>query len=307
MKKLFLSILGITTIAVVWTGYHFVVDGTLPATSSYQTDIEHWRELARASDADRPSGIQFEIVGKSDVPGFAVQAGSLRGSVSMVRSVFRLQSDWGDTLIDVGMDAYVAETFNSRDTFYPDPFERVKQVMGDVRRIVVTHEHPDHLGYLPRHAALDDITDALRLNSAQIDASALYTDDMRVPAALAQLTPQPADAASVIAPGVVMIPAPGHTPGSVMFFVSMRDNREVLFVGDIVWNMSNLVDAQGRPRLVQQYLMPQREDRRAVYDQVVALITIMTENKNLTVLPSHDEAHLARLVADGLLSETFSN
>ena len=37
-----------------------------------------------------------------------------------------------------------------------------------------------------------------------------------------------------VAPGVVLVSAPGHSPGSQLVYVRLADYREVLLVGDLV-------------------------------------------------------------------------
>ena len=102
-----------------------------------------------------------------------------------------------------------------------------------------------------------------------------------------------------------MLPAPGHTPGSVVFFVTLTNGTELLFVGDIVWNMSNIRNARGRSRLVQEILMPEPENRSLVYEQVATLVELSRSQKDLIILPSHDEDHINALIGAGTLSVGF--
>lgn len=107
-----------------------------------------------------------------------------------------------------------------------------------------------------------------------------------------------------IAPGVVMIPAPGHTPGSVIFYVRLADGREALFIGDVAWAISNVTAPATRPRFVQRWFMPY-EDRAAVADEVRVLHDLARAEPSLTILPSHDSAYFDRLIAAGFLKSGF--
>ncbi|MFM8495078.1 MAG: MBL fold metallo-hydrolase [Planctomycetia bacterium] len=241
--------------------YFFIVDGRVPQSTDFNPSIADIRRLANAPAEERPSAIEVEFLAEDRLPFFGLQAGlDIRGA-TMARSAFRLKSNWGDTIIDVGMDRYVAALFKTGEKFDDTSLARIGGAMVTARRIVVTHEHPDHLGYLPRSKSLDQLIPKLRLTREQIDATGQYMEDGKVPEAFRGVDPVPSKGFTSVAPGVVLIPAPGHTPGSVLFFVQMADGRKVLFIGDIVWTMSNIRDQTGRSRLVQSFLMQTPESR----------------------------------------------
>ena len=72
-------------------------------------------------------------------------------------------------------------------------------------------------------------------------------------------TSQPLTEPTRVAPGVVLIPAAGHTPGSLYVFVALANGQEVLLVGDTVWSHHNLNRAVGRPLAVSLGLGEDRE------------------------------------------------
>ena len=285
--------------------YFFVVDGRVPQSTGFNPSIADIRRLANAPAEERPSAIEVEFLAEDRLPFFGLQAGlDIRGA-TMARSAFRLKSNWGDTIIDVGMDRYVAALFKTGEKFDDTSLARIGGAMVTARRIVVTHEHPDHLGYLPRSKSLDQLIPKLRLTREQIDATGQYMEDGKVPEAFRGVDPVPSKGFTSVAPGVVLIPAPGHTPGSVLFFVQMADGREVLFVGDIVWTMSNIRDQTGRSRLVQSFLMQTPESRPKTYEVLRWLISFMDQNPDVLVVPSHDDVYLRELVASGRLTKGF--
>ncbi len=98
--------------------------------------------------------------------------------------------------------------------------------------VLITHEHIDHQGGL---VALDDPA-ALARAAVQSGASCPATAGPTC--CLGRTSPCPAATIAgtqpqAVAPGVVVIPAPSHTPGSQMIFVRLADGREFLFAGDI--------------------------------------------------------------------------
>jgi glyoxylase-like metal-dependent hydrolase (beta-lactamase superfamily II) len=46
---------------------------------------------------------------------------------------------------------------------------------------------------------------------------------------------------------IVIVPAPGHTPGSVIVFATLPKGARFAFVGDLVWQLEGLLEREGRP------------------------------------------------------------
>lgn len=160
--------------------YFFVVDGNLPRTSDFNPSLTELRALANAPAEQRPVAIEMEVFASDQVPALGLQAGLDFADATLVHSVFRLRSHWGDTLIDVGMDRYVAEAFETGERFDNESLARIASAIRTARRIVVTHEHPDHLGYLPRFPSLDAIAPNVRLTREQIEGTSQYMESGRV-------------------------------------------------------------------------------------------------------------------------------
>ncbi|WP_209349500.1 MBL fold metallo-hydrolase [Pontixanthobacter sp. CEM42] len=306
LVKIF-AVLGVIVALLAGAVFHYFMDGALPEDPEFAINIEELRELAEAPSELRPTTIEYEIVARRDVPKLGTQAGLERSPITMARAVFRLRSEWGDTMIDVGMTDATRQEFMAEDVFEAEAMERVTAAVAGARSIVVTHEHPDHIGLLGQIESIRPDADGILLTAEQLAGIPKFADNGELPAMLAGLKPVSSDKPTVVAPGVVMLPAAGHTPGSVIFFVAMADGREVLFLGDTVWNMSNIRDALGRPRFVQQFLMPEPEDRGAVYDQLASVIALAEREPDLIMLPSHDEDNIDGLVKLGLLSHQMNS
>src|SRR6185436_13319202 len=88
-----------------------------------------------------------------------------------------------------------------------------------------------------------------------------------------------------IAPGVVLIKAPGHTPGSQMVFVQLADGRELLFLGDVSWRLQNIADVRERPLFMTLVI---GEDRDAVIGEFQALHQLMEAEPSIKLVPGHD-------------------
>jgi glyoxylase-like metal-dependent hydrolase (beta-lactamase superfamily II) len=286
--------------------WYYVADGAVPASASYKADIAAWRTLVAADTASLPSEIRVEIVGRDKIPLAAMQAGAPFDEYKRVRAAFQLNGPSGSVILDSGMDKEIAAKAQQGPaaSFDEAAYGRVIAAMGNASRVAVTHEHPDHIGGVARFPVPERLAERLTLTSKQYEGLRQFAPG--VAAALVSADIRGLDVAERIAPGVVMIPAEGHTPGSVMFFVKLADGREVLFIGDIAWVLSNVSDLKTRPRFVQQFYMVSREDRAVVADQIRALHDLKAGEPNLTIVPAHDAPVIEALVASGLLQPQFT-
>jgi N-acyl homoserine lactone hydrolase len=91
---------------------------------------------------------------------------------------------------------------------------------------------------------------------------------------------------------VVLVPAPGHTPGSTLVFVTLPSGARYAFVGDLVWQGEGIERPAERPWLARWMLHEDDAAVRAAIGRVVALERRFPE---LTVVPAHDAQALATI------------
>lgn len=287
--------------------WYLLADGDVPAATNYKTDIESWRALVAGDTAELPNDVRLEVVGADEVPFGIVQAAGGFKPYVMARTAFQLNGPSGSVVIDAGMDKEIATTAQrGRNALYDDAaYARVIAAMGNASRVVVTHEHPDHIAGVARFPVPERLAERLTLTTKQFEGLRLWAPGGVVPPALANATLIEPQLPVRVAPGVVMIPAEGHTPGTVMFYTKLASGAELLFLGDVAWTISNVTKPAIRPRLVQDYVMSPPESRDKVAAQIRALHELSLAEPRLAMIPSHDETHLETLVEAGLIKRTF--
>ena len=95
---------------------------------------------------------------------------------------------------------------------------------------------------------------------------------------------------------IVVVPAPGHTPGSVIVFLALPSGKRYALVGDLVWQREGITEREERP-WVQRTLADR--DPEGVRRNVLRMAAIAARFPEVTLVPAHDArgyADLPRLV-----------
>lgn len=106
-----------------------------------------------------------------------------------------------------------------------------------------------------------------------------------------------------LAPGVVLIKAPGHTPGSQIVYVQLADNQEYLLIGDVAWDMEQVTTPKCRPRLVE---IAMRENGEQVAAELRTLHDLNDANPSVNIVVAHDADQLAAYEAAGRIGRGFA-
>lgn len=224
-------------------------------------------------------------------------------SVSTIFSVFQIRFADRWILVDAGVDSsaviqYVGSTH--RVGYSTARYDSVQLALRDADHVVLTHEHWDHASGIQRGPYFRQVAAKTLLTTAQLQS--LLTPPVST------YIPMPADSAShfrtfdyelihPVAPGVVLIKAPGHTPGSQFVYVRLGDDREILLIGDLTWRMAGVSANLQKPERVSELL---KEDRAAIQRELDWVRSIVKDGV-VAVTPSHDKPRLDALVAAGLL------
>lgn len=84
---------------------------------------------------------------------------------------------------------------------------------------------------------------------------------------------------------VVLVPAPGHTPGSIIAFVHTPDGRHHALIGDLVWQIEGIDQMAEKPWISRRMVDHDAEATRRMIRKVHALRARLP---GLVVIPAHD-------------------
>ena len=281
----------LTLVAVVGAPYYWLlVDNRPGADPGPVIRIADLRRLADTIPGPRPETVALQQVGWRRVPGTVfVAGGGLKRNLLSIQAGL-ISGPWGDIVVDGGFGPQDAAEMGL-ETYQPHNQARVDAAMRRARLIVFTHEHLDHMGGL------------LRLSDwARVLPHALITPEQTPAGTVARVLPWPKGAGAAIqpfryrgmkaiAPGVVLIRTPGHTPGSQMVYARLVDGREYLFAGDTSTMTRSWQQLRARSRLVGDLIV--HEDRAAVFGWLKAIRRLHRAAPALVVIPGHEFEVLA--------------
>nr|WP_156780904.1 hypothetical protein [Hyphomonas sp. Mor2] len=254
-------------------------------------NLTDWQSKASAPADQLPISIRILEVGRDTAPPFAAQAGRFGAPVAMSYNAVEVKYPDRQIVIGGAVDRPTAEEMALSRTewrFSDSAYAELTAAMLNAEQVLMTHEHLDHVMAIARHPDPSGLAPNLVLNAPQIAALPLFADGTLDPALTSLQAGLSGEVAS-IAPGIVIVPAAGHTPGSQMVFISLQNGQEILLIGDIVWNMGAIEALKTRPVLTQYMVFrPNYENRDAIKQQVRALHDMMTAHIDLIVLPAHD-------------------
>jgi glyoxylase-like metal-dependent hydrolase (beta-lactamase superfamily II) len=88
------------------------------------------------------------------------------------------------------------------------------------------------------------------------------------------------------------VPAPGHTPGSVIVFVTLPSGTRYAFVGDLVYQLEGITQREERPWLVRRKADTDAEGNR---ENMLRMIALKESLPDLIIVPAHDMRGFAQI------------
>jgi N-acyl homoserine lactone hydrolase len=236
--------------------------------------------------------------------GFAYRGGSFRDKRDFAMTAVLVKHPRGDLLIDTGfgrgIDAHFqmmpfvfrAATRYDRTRAAADQLAAVGYDRKKLRAIILTHSHWDHVSGLPDFPETPVwLTAAERQfirDGGPLTAVARSFARVRFQEYGFERGPYLGFARShdVYGDGaIVIVPAPGHTPGSVIVFLTLPSGRRYALVGDLAWQREGILEREERPWL-QRILAD--ADARGVRDNLLRMSAIALRFPDLTIVPAHD-------------------
>lgn len=196
----------------------------------------------------------------------AFRGGSFSDTRELAATPVLVRHPKGDLLIDTGFGEKVEAQIGLLPSFQRAPYHREQTAkaqleaggydLGNLKGIIITHCHWDHVSALP------DLGVPVWMNAAEQKYVEQDRDDTRVFRSFSglQLHSYAFDGPAYLGfpsshdvwgdGSVVLVPAPGHTPGSIIAFVTLPGEKRYAFIGDLTWQLDGIEKRAERPLMM---------------------------------------------------------
>lgn len=277
----------IVLLLLAGAAYYWLMVNAGPSNAPiHKFDLAAMRAAANTMPGDKPTLLEYAPIASRQVPGAALAAGNGLRQITSSVMAWRLVTPRGGIVIDSGLSQKDASAIGMKH-FDKRAQAVVNAWMSQAELILFTHEHIDHVGGFLDYDQFEKVADKAILSPDLVRGmTSLWRENTG-------LLPKPRALAPIqaVAPGVVLIQTPGHTPASQMIFVQTKGGREYLFAGDTGSLANNILQVTPRSRLLSDWLV--KEDRSAVIGWLKGLDALRQADKTLVVIPSHDPAWIA--------------
>jgi glyoxylase-like metal-dependent hydrolase (beta-lactamase superfamily II) len=266
--------------------------------ADFRPDLAAIRAMSMVLPGALPLAVNGVRVAASIRPRKFVIEGGDDTPVTMPRTAFQIVYPDCSVMIDSGLDKATHDSFSpdKPEPYFAEEFAKLERALGNARLIVLTHHHADHVaGVLcaPNFAELAGKT-VITMDVADCLMNTPHRPHLKLaPPALERFVVLDYPQYYPVAPGVVLIRSPGHSPDSQMVFIRLQSGREILHSVDSAWIMDNITQSKGKaaPWV--------KEDVPAVMAQLRWLNSIAATEENITILVTHDDELFERLTRNG--------
>ena len=275
------------------------------STVDFRPDLVAIRTMSTVLPGALPLAVNGVRVAASIRPRKFVIEGGDDTPVTMPRTAFQIVYPDCSVMIDSGLDKATHDSFSpdKPEPYFAEHFAKLERALAKARLIVLTHHHADHVAGVicaPNFPELAGKT-IITMGVADCMINTPHRPHLKLaPQALEGFIVLDYPQYYPVAPGVVLIQSPGHSPDSQMVFIRLQSGREILHSVDSAWIMDNIMEVKGKaaPWV--------KEDVPAVMAQLRWLKTVAETEKNITILVTHDDELFDRLTRNGTIGEELA-
>lgn len=267
---------------------------------TFDIDLANVRRMAAHVPGPLPTAINGVRFAASIRPRRLVIEGGDDTPVTMPRTVYQLVYPDGTIMLDAAMDKATHDSFSPDK---PEPYDAaafasILKALDHASMIVVTHFHADHAGGIITAFNFGDLAAKTLITTATARAmiETPHRPHLKLsPEQIEHFNVVDYDKYLAVAPGLVLIQAPGHSVDMQMVYIRLASGREILHSIDAAWNVENIRQLKGKaaPWV--------KEDKAQVLAQLHFLNGFMKREPDIVVLVTHDNEQYEHVTAAGIV------
>ncbi|MGA2438964.1 MAG: MBL fold metallo-hydrolase [Acidobacteriaceae bacterium] len=274
------------------------------STSSPPISAPFAGELPAASPPPEMSLIQLPTGVTHRSAAFGYRGGSFFDRRDFSMTALLVKHPKGDLLIDTGFGHHIDRQIRTMPLFFragisyqqtrsaSEQLDAAGYNRKDLRAILLTHAHWDHVSGVPdfpetpvwvTREELRFIKDGGWLTALIRSFPGVRYVEYGFEGGVYLGFPGSHD---VYGDGaIVVVPAPGHTPGSVVVFLTLPSGKRYAMIGDIAWQLEGVIHRKERPWL--QRTLGDWDPAR-VRDGLQHMAAIAERFPGIAIVPAHD-------------------
>lgn len=298
--------------STLWLFEYFLFEeNSIPEVSNFALDLKVVRNLATSERSQLPTQLNSLVVAEGEIPDWIVVAGGAPHNFHISFSSFQVVYKDKTIIIECPFNKVLYDKFCrfkllgiKGNAFYEKNFNIMQKALLEADFILVTHEHWDHIGGIAQSPYINELMRKAVLTSEQISGHTIkmanFPQDV-----LDDYIPLEYDQYHVLVPGIVLIKAPGHSYGSQMIYVQLKNGKEFLFIGDIAWNLINIEHLTNHSRMG---MLIRYENGGFLGHQLRWLFENIWNNpeESINLVTSHDLKQLEYYRRSGLIGDQFA-
>lgn len=268
-------------------------------------------ELPAASPPEEMAIFQLPTGVTHRSAAFAYRGGSFSDKRDFSMTAVLVKHPKGDILIDTGLGSAIdrqielmpfwfgATTSYTRQSSAREQLDAAGYDIGKLRGILLTHAHWDHASGIPEFS---DVPVLVTTEERSFIEEGGWITSIARSFSGVRYEAYAFDGPSYLGfpkshdlyrdGSIVIVPAAGHTPGSVIVFVTLPSRERYAFLGDLVWQREGITEREERPA-IQRSLAD--SDPEAVRELILDLAAISQRFPEMTLVPAHDQRGFASI------------
>ena len=244
------------------------------------------------------------------VEALLVPGGSITKQVNSNFSAFLIKHHNDYLLFDTGMGKQIDSQYQQGMSMWWRPFFKYEKPVVSARaqldragvpslqRVILSHSHWDHAGGVldfPEARVGVAAQELAPLHNpstgpggtweSQIGAASIHWETLQFQPVPYKGYPESLD---IYQDGkVVLVPMPGHTPGSVGLFVTADSGKVYFFIGDVAWTVAAMKQSAPKFWVAGKLVDGDAHQTQTALEKVRSL---MQAEPGLVVIPAHDSA-----------------